>query len=144
MSNMDPNTAILNEYCWEDIEKHNTEESCWIVVDNRVYDVTCFLDQHPGGREILLGVAGQDASEEFHEVPFHTSGRTAGFIWDYLIGDVAEKTVEKPGAKQAYFMEREVDAMEGSAEISSNSHSPLKLVILVVIFAILYKLSFAE
>ena len=31
------------------ISEHNTPEDCWIVVDNQVWDVTDFLDEHPGG-----------------------------------------------------------------------------------------------
>ena len=31
-----------------DIFEHNTKESCWLLIDNKVYDVTNF--KHPGGR----------------------------------------------------------------------------------------------
>lgn len=33
----------------QDIAEHKTPEDCWIVVDNQVWDVTDFLDEHPGG-----------------------------------------------------------------------------------------------
>lgn len=32
-----------------EISNHNTPDDCWIVVDNQVWDVTDFLDKHPGG-----------------------------------------------------------------------------------------------
>ncbi|KAJ4545712.1 hypothetical protein HRR78_005986 [Exophiala dermatitidis] len=51
-----------------EVAKHNTRQSCWIAVHGRVYDVTDFLDQHPGGANIILRCAGQDATEEYESV----------------------------------------------------------------------------
>lgn len=31
-----------------EIASHNTSQSCWIIIDYNVYDVTSFLEQHPG------------------------------------------------------------------------------------------------
>lgn len=33
----------------QQISEHNNPEDCWIVVDKQVWDVTDFLDEHPGG-----------------------------------------------------------------------------------------------
>jgi cytochrome b involved in lipid metabolism len=41
-----------------EVANHNTRESCWIVIDSKVYDVTSFLHQHPGGAAILLRQGG--------------------------------------------------------------------------------------
>lgn len=41
-----------------EIAKHTSSDSCWIVIHGRVYDVTGFLDKHPGGRSILLKQGG--------------------------------------------------------------------------------------
>ena len=35
----------------EDISRHNTPEDCWIVVDGKVWDITEFAPEHPGGGE---------------------------------------------------------------------------------------------
>ncbi|KAI8917973.1 putative acyl-CoA dehydrogenase [Entophlyctis helioformis] len=48
-----------------ELARHNTDRDCWIAVRGRVYDVTRFLDVHPGGKRILLTVAGQDATKAF-------------------------------------------------------------------------------
>ena len=49
-------------YEWEEIRKHTSEDSTWIVLENNVYDVTNFKKRHPGGFQIMEDHAGQDAS----------------------------------------------------------------------------------
>ncbi|EPQ31164.1 uncharacterized protein PFL1_01352 [Pseudozyma flocculosa PF-1] len=48
-----------------ELKQHKSDESAWVVVDGKVYDVTDFLDDHPGGKKILLKNCGKDASEAF-------------------------------------------------------------------------------
>lgn len=49
---------------WEEIMRHNTRESLWVVIDGTVFDMTEFVgSDHPGGEEIPLEYAGKDASE---------------------------------------------------------------------------------
>jgi L-lactate dehydrogenase (cytochrome) len=42
----------------EEIAGHRSTSSCWIVVDDKVYDVTSYLSEHPGGAAILLKQGG--------------------------------------------------------------------------------------
>lgn len=58
----DPNTAMT----FADVEKHVVEDDCWLVVDSKVYDLTEFLPDHPGGKKAPLIYAGKDATEEFN------------------------------------------------------------------------------
>lgn len=51
-----------------EIAKRRTKESCWLVLYDKVYDVTDFLDSHPGGAKVLLRSAGQDATEDYESV----------------------------------------------------------------------------
>lgn len=51
-----------------EVAKHNNEESCWVIVNGRAYDVTEFMPEHPGGMKIILKYAGKDASEAYEPI----------------------------------------------------------------------------
>ncbi|KAI1452300.1 FMN-dependent dehydrogenase-domain-containing protein [Annulohypoxylon moriforme] len=51
-----------------EVSEHNTQDSCWMVLHEKVYDITSFVPKHPGGRSILLKNAGRDASKAFDSV----------------------------------------------------------------------------
>lgn len=52
--------------------RHNTIDSCWVILYGNVYDVTGFLDSHPGGAKVILSLAGKDATAEYD--PVHPPG----------------------------------------------------------------------
>lgn len=47
-----------NVYSVADIKAHTSDKSCWLVVHGKVYDVTDFLEEHPGGYDIILSSTG--------------------------------------------------------------------------------------
>ncbi|CAE6512738.1 unnamed protein product [Rhizoctonia solani] len=54
---------------FDEVQKHNTRNSCWVVINGEIYDVTGFLNDHPGGIGPILKAAGSDATRVF--VPIH-------------------------------------------------------------------------
>ncbi|GAA6091423.1 cytochrome b5 [Tachysurus ichikawai] len=58
-----------------EVEEHNSFKSTWIIINHKVYDVTKFLEEHPGGEEVLREQAGGDATESFEDVGHSTDAR---------------------------------------------------------------------
>lgn len=52
----------------KEVMSHNSPKDCWIVLNDDVYDVTEFLNKHPGGVSPLMEVAGKDATLKFIQV----------------------------------------------------------------------------
>ncbi|CAM6025843.1 unnamed protein product [Sphagnum compactum] len=73
-------------YTLADVAVHNTANDCWLTIDGKVYDVTKFLEEHPGGDEVLLSATGKDATDDFEDVGHSSSARN--MMQDYYVGDV--------------------------------------------------------
>jgi cytochrome b involved in lipid metabolism len=54
-------------YTMADVAKHSNSSSCWTAVDGGVYDVTSFINQHPGGSGAILSLCGRDGSSAFND-----------------------------------------------------------------------------
>ena len=75
------------KFTWQEVRQHNTAESLWVAVDGKVYDVTNFLESHPGGKEFLLLGAGRDLTDLlqcYH--PF--TDKPKKVLQKYLIGEL--------------------------------------------------------
>lgn len=52
----------------EELAKHASEKDLWCAINGDIWDMTEFAPSHPGGLEIILEYAGQDASKAYNEV----------------------------------------------------------------------------
>ncbi|KAL6420443.1 hypothetical protein ACFW04_014443 [Cataglyphis niger] len=71
-----------------EVAKHTEPNDTWIIIHNNVYNVTPFLNEHPGGEEVLLEQAGNDASEPFEDIGHSTDARQ--MMESYKIGELVE------------------------------------------------------
>ncbi|THU80867.1 hypothetical protein K435DRAFT_735920 [Dendrothele bispora CBS 962.96] len=80
----------------KEVAQHDSKESCWIIVHGEwhVYDVTEFLDEHPGGSKIILKYAGKDATAEYDPIHPPDAIKT-NLPKEKHLGPVQPDTVEK-------------------------------------------------
>jgi len=56
------------EFTYAEVAEHSAKKDLYLVIHDKVYNTTSFVDEHPGGEEVLLDVGGQDATEAFEDV----------------------------------------------------------------------------
>jgi len=73
-----------------DVASHKDGSSgMYIIIDENVYDVTGFIDEHPGGSKILKRVAGKDATKQFWK--YHNEAVLKKYAPKLKVGTVEEK-----------------------------------------------------
>lgn len=81
-----------NIYTMTEISQHNNTDDCWLVISGRVYNVTNYIQAHPGGKTILEG-CGQDATQLFETRPMGSgtphSQRAKNLLDNYYIGNLS-------------------------------------------------------
>lgn len=68
MNSKDENNIKTKYFTENEVSLHNKEDDCWIILGDEVYDVTPFLNEHPGGSNILLMYGGKNCIEEFQDI----------------------------------------------------------------------------
>ena len=76
------------EYTMEEVAQHNALPSVWSVYNGDVYDITMYINVHPGGKKILEKVYGKDMTPLFNK--FHGYIKIANMIGPLKIGTVVK------------------------------------------------------
>lgn len=121
-----------------EVEKHKVEGNCWMVIGNAsnggamVYDVSKYLDDHPGGAEVMLEVGGQDADDMFEDIGHSQEARN--ILKKYKIGVLhmteeekaaaAEKALAKVSEPWCRCARRPARATAAAAAVPRARHSP--------------------
>ncbi|XP_008277742.1 cytochrome b5 reductase 4 [Stegastes partitus] len=79
----------LIEVTQEELQKHNTRDDCWTCIRDMVYNVTPYMDYHPGGEEELMKAAGRDGTDLFDQV--HRWVNYESMLKECLVGRMATK-----------------------------------------------------
>lgn len=79
----------LVEVTEEELAKHNKKTDCWICIRGLVYNVTPYMEYHPGGEEELMKAAGIDGTRLFDQV--HRWVNYESMLKECLIGRMALK-----------------------------------------------------
>eukprot|EP00521_Asterionellopsis_glacialis_P008849 CAMPEP_0195285944 /NCGR_PEP_ID=MMETSP0707-20130614/3593_1 /TAXON_ID=33640 /ORGANISM="Asterionellopsis glacialis, Strain CCMP134" /LENGTH=570 /DNA_ID=CAMNT_0040345521 /DNA_START=85 /DNA_END=1797 /DNA_ORIENTATION=+ len=84
-------TKTLTQYTMAEVAKRNSPEEAWIVIDERVYNITNFVAKHPGGDKVLWNMAGKDCTDAFAN--YHSAAIYKRWLPPYLIGEVTDAPV---------------------------------------------------
>ncbi|CAL0306018.1 unnamed protein product [Lupinus luteus] len=74
-----------------ELAQHNKPNDCWLLIRGKVYDVTKFLADHPGGDDVLLSSTGKDATDDFDDVGHSTSAEAQ--LEELYVGDIDTSTI---------------------------------------------------
>ncbi|MCJ1379466.1 fatty acid alpha-hydroxylase [Xylographa soralifera] len=86
-----------------DVKSRNTTKSCYVTLGTKVFDITPFLADHPGGGDLILQYGGKDVTEIMGDEISHTHSEAAYEILDdHLIGFVATDPVMKTAVKSQH------------------------------------------
>ncbi|KAL2441174.1 putative cytochrome b5 [Exophiala dermatitidis] len=77
---------MSKDFTFSEVSEHSTKKDLWVVIHDKVYNVSSFVDEHPGGEEVLLDVGGQDATEAFEDVGHSDEARE--ILNGLLVGNV--------------------------------------------------------
>ncbi|KAF2155057.1 cytochrome b5 [Myriangium duriaei CBS 260.36] len=81
---------MSQQFTVQDVAEHNTvEKGLYIIIDNSVFKMDSFIDEHPGGAKILKRVGGKDASKQFWK--YHNEHVLKKYTPKLKIGDVKDE-----------------------------------------------------
>ena len=127
----------ITYYSWDEIQKHNTPEDCWMVFEDKVYDVTKYLPEH----DIYMDIrpwCGKDITEDF-KTKAGTGEDHRPYAYrlldNYYIGQVAG-TTPMPSTTMPH--EEDHEGILGFLGLKESRYGPLYTIIPFVLTLIVY------
>lgn len=78
-----------------EIAKHNTVSNCWLIISDKVYDVSGYLQIHPGGSSAITPYCGKDGTQAFATKDLKStkdhSSLAHNLLKDYFIGNLNQE-----------------------------------------------------
>lgn len=65
-SNLSQQSQPVLVFSMAQVSAHNSAPGCWTVINGSVYDLTTWIDRHPGGPEAIMGLCGSDGTDAFN------------------------------------------------------------------------------
>jgi len=105
-------------FTYSEIKKMcESDNATLLVIHDSVYNVTDFLNEHPGGEEVLLEQLGKDATEAFEDVGHSSDARD--MMKKYKIGELSESERTKKEDKKASSVPKTGGASDGDSSWKS-------------------------
>jgi cytochrome b involved in lipid metabolism len=83
-------STVNTSYTVEEVMKRNTKDNCWLIINNSVYNVTEYIDRHPGGASRITDFCGKDATQAFQTQggEGQHSSSASSQLNEYIIGSI--------------------------------------------------------
>ncbi|KAB0383614.1 hypothetical protein FD755_005531, partial [Muntiacus reevesi] len=85
---MDPAPPPAACFSAAEVQRRLAAGACWVRRGARLYDLTGFVRQHPGGEQLLWARAGQDVSADLDGPPHRHSANARRWLEQYYVGDL--------------------------------------------------------
>ncbi|RDL32678.1 Uncharacterized protein BP5553_09134 [Venustampulla echinocandica] len=110
------------QFTREEIEKHDKEGDCWVVIDGKVYDATSVLGWHPGGVTAILGHAGkvhQETSDEFSSIH---DGYAYQKLSECILGIITDRAKDFIKTAAEKVAEDKANSSRGDEDVALQKH----------------------
>ncbi|KAM0748795.1 cytochrome b5 [Meredithblackwellia eburnea MCA 4105] len=87
------------QFSFDELKQLNGKKNLHLLIHGKVYAIAKFMDEHPGGDEVLLGEAGRDATEAFEDVGHSDEARE--ILEKYFVGNGPEGVPTGPTSAKA-------------------------------------------
>ena len=92
-------------FALEDLDAHKSAQSCWVTYKGKVYDVTAFVADHPGGDDLILNNAGTNVENIMKDKDSHDHSDSAyEMLEEYVIGRLGTEATTVSDGKSLYLL----------------------------------------
>jgi len=119
-------TKIITQ---QELSEHTKKDNVWLLVRGKVYNVAKFIDEHPGGEEVILNEAGKDATDAYDDVGH--SDEANALLPGMLVGDFETGA----GSQVKNTSTPSSQAAEKAVQTTSNAMYFVPLAVLTAYFA---------
>ncbi len=84
-----PVSSAPRAYSLADVAAHSDASSCYTAISGKVYDLTPWISEHPGGQEAILSLCGHDGTDAFM-AQHGGQGRPERELANFLLGDLKQ------------------------------------------------------
>ncbi|XP_068333636.1 cytochrome b5-like [Pyrus communis] len=128
--------TLTKLYTMQEASQHNTKDNCWVVIDGKVYDVSTYLDDHPGGDDVLLAATGRDATEDFEDAGHSKTAREE--MEAFCIGELDTTSSDIPEL-EIFFKNQPTDYPKKLVDLTKQYWAvPAAVVSISVVVAVLH------
>jgi len=89
--NKTTNNKKIKTFTVDEVSKHHTRNDCYLIINKKVYDVSSYINYHPGGTNSIISNCGKEVTGIFARIHSNSA-------WDllkkYKVGIIVDKKVD--------------------------------------------------